>query len=99
MLILITDVSLQFKMGREEDKNIKTEIRIALSDCLSAVLFIFYLARSTDTKKATTDPSKKNSYFEINPHYADDITYASTAAHRIDHVKNTIIDNLEERNL
>ena len=38
-------------------------------------------------------------YFEISPQYADDITWASTATHRIDHIKETIPGKLEERNL
>ena len=79
-----------------QGENIKTEIGIAQGDCLSAVLFIFYLARSMDTKKATTHPSKKNIYFEINPQYADDITWASTAEHRIDHIKTPFLVSLKK---
>ena len=52
-----------------------------------------------DTENATTGPSKKNSYFKINPLYAEDITWASTAEQRIDHIQNTIPGKLKERNL
>ena len=99
MSLLIKDVNLRVKVGKEKGENIKTEIGIAQGDCLSAVLFIFYLARSMNTENAATDPSRKNNYFEINPQYADDITWASTAKCRIDHIKETIPGKLEERNL
>ncbi len=59
--------------------NMKTEIGIAPGDCVIAILFIFYLARSIDTENETTDPSEKKSYFEINPKYADDIIWESTS--------------------
>eukprot|EP00795_Rhopilema_esculentum_P001915 gene1915-biopygen10441 len=74
MFLLVKDVNLRVKVGKEKGENIKTEIGIAPGDCLSAVLFIFYLARSRNTENAAADPSRKNNYFEINPQYADDIT-------------------------
>ena len=45
MSLLIKDVNLRVKVGSEKGENIKTEIGIAQGDCLSAILFIFYLAR------------------------------------------------------
>ena len=97
MALLIKDVNLRVKVGKEKGEKIKTEIGIAQGDCLSAVLFIFYLARSMNTENAATDPSRKKNYFEINPQYADDITWASTAKYRIDHIRETIPGKLEER--
>ena len=99
MSLLVKDVNLPVKMGREKGEKIKREIGIAQDDCLSAVLFIFYLAKSMDTENIVTDPSRSNSYFEISPPYADDRAWASTAKHRIDHIKETIPGKLEERNL
>ena len=81
MSLLVTDVNLWVKVVKEKGENIKTEIGIAQGHSLSAVLFIFYLARSMDTEKVT-DPSKKKIYFEINPQYADDITWARFEQHR-----------------
>ena len=52
-----------------------------------------------NTENVATDPSKKNNYFEINPQYADGITWTSTPKQRIDHIKETIPGILEERNL
>ena len=99
MSILIKDVSLKVKIGTEIGESIKTDIGIAQGDCLSPVLFIFYLARSMDTKNKIRDPSSTNSYFEINPQYADNITWASTTKERIDYIRNTIPNKLKERSL
>ena len=74
MSLLVKDVTLRVKVGKEKGENIKTEIGIAQGDCLSTALVIFYLARSMNNENAATDPSRKNNYFEINPQYADDIT-------------------------
>ena len=46
MAVLISDVVLTVKLGKELGEQIKTEVGIAQGDCLSAVLFIFYLAKS-----------------------------------------------------
>ena len=44
MSVLINDVVLTVKVGKELGEQIKTEVGIVQGDCLSAVLFIFYLA-------------------------------------------------------
>ena len=46
MAVLISDVVLTVKVGMELGRQIKMEVGIAQGDCLSAVLFIFYLAKS-----------------------------------------------------
>ena len=46
MAILISDVVLTVKLGKELGEQFKTEVGIAQGDCLSAVLYIFYLAKS-----------------------------------------------------
>ena len=46
MAILISDVVLTVKVGMELGEQFKTEVGIAQGDCLRAVLFIFYLAKS-----------------------------------------------------
>ena len=46
MTVLISDVVLTVEVGKELGEHIKTEVGIARGDCLSAVLFIFYLAKS-----------------------------------------------------
>ena len=46
MAILISDVVLTVKLGKELGEQFKTEVGIAQGDCLSAVLYILYLAKS-----------------------------------------------------
>ena len=46
MAVRISDVVLTVKVGKELGDEIKTVVGIAQGDCLSAVLFIFYLAKS-----------------------------------------------------
>ena len=46
MAVLISDVILTVKVGKELGEQIQTEVGITQGDCLSAVLFIFYLAKS-----------------------------------------------------
>ena len=46
MAVLTSDVVLTVKVGKELGEQIKTEVGIAQGDCLSAVLFIFNLAKS-----------------------------------------------------
>ena len=102
MAVLISDV---LKVGKELGKHIKTEVGIAQGDCLSAVLFIFYLAKSLtpdreciehnyasveqcgntiisypkNAKIMITTERQTQNYFEIDPKYADDISWATTA--------------------
>ena len=46
MAILISDVVLTVKVGKELGEQFKTEVGRAQCDCISAVLFIFYIAKS-----------------------------------------------------
>ena len=64
--ILIKDVSLKVKIRTEIGESKEADIGIAQGDCLSTVLFIFYLARSMDTKNKIRGPSSKSSYYELN---------------------------------
>jgi len=109
--ILIHDVTLQVRVGQDLGEEFMTEKGIAQGDCLSAVLFIFYLAKSlnpieehndhTYSRKPNNSCLKdledhnyyirgREDYFEIEPKYADDITWASTAKHRTAYIKETI---------
>ena len=120
MSILIKDVTLTVKVGNNIGSEIQTEIGIAQGDCLSAVLFIFYLARSIDPSPpdsdhtyASTQPPTyppehedhnyyipaRDSYFEIDPKYADDISWATTAKHRVEQIKTITPPMLKKRNL
>ena len=54
MAVLISDVVLTVKVGKELGEQIKTEVGLAQGDCLSAVLFIFYLAKALTPNRECT---------------------------------------------
>ena len=74
-------------------------------DCLSAILFIFYLARvladhsHTITSIQRPQEHQNNATFTIRPKYADDITYASASYNVISHTKVTVPEKLKNFNL
>ena len=71
-------------------------------DCLSAILFIFYLARALDehghsiTSNQTLQEYQNNATFTVQPKYADDITYASTSYTVINHTTVTVPEKLNK---
>ena len=113
MAMLISDVVLTVKVGKELGEQFKTEVGIAQGDCLSAVLFIFYLTKSLTRNRECIEhnyasveqcvnilpeeckdhdyfrKTETKNYFEIDPKYADDITWATTAKQRITYIKET----------
>ena len=122
--ILINNVKLRVRVGDEYGEDISTQIGIMQGDCLSAVLFIFYLARALTPKKKNVSQTEhdyckppeladvrpkehhdhtyyiqKEQHFTITPKYADDITWATTAKHQVEHVKDTVPQLLENKNL
>ena len=123
MAILISDVVLTVKLGKELGEQFKTEVGIAQGDCLSAVLYIFYLAKSLTPIRECIEhnyvsveqcgnilpeeckdhdyfrKTEIKNYFEIDPKYADDITWATTAKQRITYIKETPPSTLAKRNL
>ena len=48
MYLLINNVKLKVRVGRSLGEEILTNIGVAQGDCLSALLFIFYLAKFAD---------------------------------------------------
>ena len=44
--LLINDVVINVQVGNETGDNIKTNVGSCQGDCLSAIFFIFYLAKS-----------------------------------------------------
>ena len=117
MAILISDVVLTVKVEKELGEQIKTEVGIAQCDCLSAVLLIFYLAKSLTPNRECIEhnyasveqcgnifpeecrKTEIKNYFEIDPKYADDISWATTAKQRITYIKETTPSTLAKRNL
>ena len=141
MSILIEDVTIQVKVGKELGEEFITEEGVCQGDVLSAIFFIFYLSISLTPKThqlslqehnyawqesqpspipKTIPPHIDHTYaepehqdhadgmqnstpqtpaFEIDPKYADDITWATTSKERIYQVKQTIPPRLRARQL
>ena len=111
--ILINDVFIKVRVGNEMSDEIKTEIGIMQGDCLSAILFIFYLSMAL-TPEERSDHSyhienfasvkwksyiKEENLFTISPKYADDTTWASTDVKVIDMIKETVPNMLRKADL
>ena len=116
-LLLISDVVLTVKVGKELGEQFKTEVGISQSDCLSAVLFVFYLTKSLTPNTECIEhdyasvehcgnilpeeckdhdyfrKTETKNYFEINPKYADDISWATTAKQRITYTRDNTINS------
>ena len=115
MDILISDVLLNVRLGDTLGKDILTLIGIAQGDCLSAILFIFYLAialKNTPTESTKEDHSHRILWseldwiiskdvhnVEVEPQYADDITYIRSDYSKINQIKRTVPPKLKENNL
>ena len=60
--ILILDVRLKVKVGDQEGEEIITEVGIAQGDCLSAILFILYLAITLNGEEPTVIPTEHHDH-------------------------------------
>ena len=87
----------QIKVGTEHAQQFESTIRIMQGDCLSAILFIYYLARCLDELKKEDDIQPD--VFYIAPKYAHDITFVTTSKEMINKIKETISPQLKKYNL
>ena len=92
--ILTAEPKIKVKVGKEFGELFSTTIGILQGDCLSAILFILYLARAM--KNLTRNNVK---HFEIEPKYADDITLITTNKEIQEHAKATYSTELGKYNL
>ena len=99
MYLLITDVVLNVRLGTKTGEEIQTNIGVAQGDCLSALLFIFYLAHimSPITHNPTKEDHNNENFWsdldwmidrdthnvEIDPKYADDVNFIRTHQSKI----------------
>ena len=60
--ILILDVRLKVRVGDQEGEEIITEVGIAQGDCLSAILFILYLAITLNGEESTVIPTEHHDH-------------------------------------
>ena len=114
MFLLVNDVILKVKLGCNTGADIKTAIRICQGDCLSALLFILYLAyaiKQIPDERLPQDHQKHlwsaldwvinrdKVNIEIDPKYADDITFIRYEETKINIVERVIPPMLLENGL
>jgi hypothetical protein len=109
--ILTNDVFLKVKVENDFSREFMTLIGIMQGDCLSAILFIFYLAQAltvqerNDHNYAIESMSQvkwkhtEGENFTISPKYADDITYATTSENIIKTIKESVPPMLTKADL
>ena len=84
LFILTAKPKLKVKVGKEFGDLFDTTLGVMQGDCLSAILFILYLAKAM--KKDVVEVIQ---YFEIESKYADDITLVTTMKERQQAAKTT----------
>ena len=82
--ILTNKPALKVRVDKEHGEAFQTSLGIMQGDCLSAVLFILYLAQCLNEDCENNRPLKydlttnDNNTFNVDPFYADDTTFAGT---------------------
>ena len=76
MSLLINTPNIQVRVNGKIGEQFTTLLGILQGDCLSAVLFILYLAKILQNEHNIINP---NNEFMIKPKYADDTTYLTTS--------------------
>ena len=113
--ILISDVKLKVRVGSQFGEDMKTNVGVVQGDCLSAVLFIFYLAKSVKPLPPVTAREdhegealwsaldwlvKKDVHnIEIDPKYSDDMSFIRSTLSKLNMVKRIIPGNLAASDL
>ena len=88
---------IKVRVGTEHAQQFESTIGIMHGNCLSAILFIYYLTRCLDELKKEDDIQPD--VFYIAPKYADDITFVTTSKEMINKIKETIPLQLKKYNL
>ena len=81
----------------EQGEGFNTYVGICQGDCLSAVLFIFYLACALKETPEDQVPKDLKAFLEL--FYADDLTYATTSKQHRQHIKEDTPEKLKRYNL
>ena len=72
--ILIQDVSLKVRIGKETSEEFTTKMGVPQGDCLSPILFTLYLAKALkETNTQNSDTNTKNDHL---PTWLQDHTYS-----------------------
>ena len=100
MSLLINDVVLNIRIGKETGTDILTEIGICQGDCLSALLFILYLAYALKPLPTLDWSIDKDTHgIEIDPKYADDISYIRSDESKVNQIEMIIPQMLKDEGL
>ena len=97
MSILTNRPRLTVSLDGEEGEGFHSYVGICHGDCLSAVLFIFYLACALERDPSEQIPQDLKAFLDI--FYADDLTYATTSKEHREKIKNETPQRLREYNL
>ena len=112
--LVINDVILNVKIGDKVGADILTAIGICQNDCLSALLFILYLAHAIKPILKDRYPDdyhqtlcsaldwivdRDKLQIEIDPKYADDITFICSEKAKINQVERVLPSMLSEEGL
>ena len=95
--ILTNRPLLSIQLEEETGDGFHTYVGICQGDCLSAVLFIFYLAAALKEEPGKEIPQDLKAFLDI--YYADDLTYATTSAEHRESIKKEAPVKLEKFNL
>ena len=114
MYLLINDVILNVKIGDKVGADILTAIGICQGDCLSALLFMLYLAHAIKPIPKDRNPDdyhqtlwsaldwivdRDKLQIEIDPKYADDIIFICSEEAKINQVERVLPSMLSEEGL
>ena len=113
--ILIHGIKLNVKIGQNKGETINTNVGITQGDCLSALLFIFYLGnvlKPIEEQTIREDNSnqviwtaldwvipKDKHNVKIDPKYADDISFLRSDENKIKQIERVLPENLKVDNL
>ena len=95
--ILTNRPLLSIHLDGETGEGFETNVGICQGDCLSAVLFIYYLACALEENPAENVPRDLKAFLDI--FYADDLTYATTSNDHRTSIKNETPKKLKKYNL
>ena len=95
--ILTNRPSLAVTIDGEKGESFETYVGICQGDCLSAVLFIYYLACALEGNPDSQTSKDLKAFLDV--YYADDLTYASTSKQHREEIKTETPAKLEAYNL
>ena len=112
--ILTNNVFLKVKVNSTVGESFQTLLGIMQGDCLSAILFIFYLAKALSPRRNAIEQEHnyqimsntqvnwktvRENRTTISPKYADDVTWASTSSEVVEELEVTVPPLLDDYNL